>query len=108
MNTAILNVLLQFVEGLISFEFYESIAPTKKKLRNFAFITIGYMVMCAINLALDYNFIVNIIVLTLFQFLFSHFLYKNASISPSDLVTVFFITRRKVISFFFKVLSTEN
>ena len=69
-------MLLQFVEGLISFEFYESIAPTKKKLRNFAFITIGYMVMCAINLALDYNFIVNIIVLTLFQFLFSHFLYK--------------------------------
>lgn len=76
MNTAILNVLLQFVEGLISFEFYESIAPTKKKLRNFAFITIGYMVMCAINLAFDYNFIVNITVLTLFQFAFSHFLYK--------------------------------
>lgn len=76
MNTAILNVLLQFVEGLISFKFYESIAPTKKKLRNFALITVGYMVMCAINLALDYNFIVNIIVLTSFQFLFSHFLYK--------------------------------
>ena len=76
MNTAILNVLLQFLEGLISFEFYESIAPTKKKLRNFALITLGYMVMCAINLALDYNFIVNIIVLTSFQFLFSHFLYK--------------------------------
>ena len=69
-------MLLQFVEGLISFEFYESIAPTKKKLRNFVFITIGYMVMCAINLAFDYNVIVNIIVLTSFQFLFSHFLYK--------------------------------
>lgn len=76
MNTAILNVLLQFVEGLISFEFYESIAPTKKKLRNFALITVGYMIMCGINLAFDYNFIVNIIVLTSFQFLFSHFLYK--------------------------------
>lgn len=32
--------------------------------------------MCAINLAFDYNVIVNIIVLTSFQFLFSHFLYK--------------------------------
>ena len=76
MNTAILNVLLQFVEGLISFEFYESIAPTKKKLRNFALITVGYMIMCGVNLAFDYNFIVNTIILTLFQFLFSHFLYK--------------------------------
>ncbi len=76
MNTAILNVLLQLIEGLISFEFYESISPTKKKLRNFALITVGYMIMCGINLALDYNFIVNAIILTLFQFLFSHFLYK--------------------------------
>lgn len=69
-------MLLQFVEGLISFEFYESIAPTKKKLRNFVLITVGYMIMCGINLAFDYNVIVNIIVLTSFQFLFSHFLYK--------------------------------
>ena len=76
MNTAILNVLLQLIEGLISFEFYESIAPTKKKLSNFTLITVGYMIMCGINLAFDYNFIVNTIVLTLFQFLFSHFLYK--------------------------------
>lgn len=76
MNTAVLNVLLQFVEGLISFEFYESIAPTKKKLRNFALITVGYMIMCGVNLAFDYNFIVNTIILTLFQFLFPHFLYK--------------------------------
>lgn len=73
-------MLLQFVEGLISFEFYESIAPTKKKLRNFAFITIGYMVMCGINLAFDYNVVVNTIVLTVFQFLFLHFLYKLKSV----------------------------
>lgn len=32
--------------------------------------------MCGINLAFDYNFIVNATVLTLFQFVFSHFLYK--------------------------------
>ncbi|MBR0535861.1 MAG: GHKL domain-containing protein [Clostridia bacterium] len=80
MNTAILNVLLQFVEGLISFEFYESIAPTKKKLRNFALITVGYMIMCGINLAFDYNVVVNTIVLTVFQFLFLHFLYKLKSV----------------------------
>lgn len=76
MNTAILNVLLQLIEGLISFEFYESIAPSKKKPRNFALITVGYMIMCGINLAFDYNLIVNTIVLTVFQFLFSHFVYK--------------------------------
>ena len=77
MNTAILNVLLQFVEGLISFEFYESIAPTKKKLRNFAFITIGYMIMCGINLAFDYNTVVNLIAFVVFHFVFNFVLYKN-------------------------------
>ncbi len=86
MNTAILNVLLQFVEGLISFEFYESIAPTKKKLRNFAIITIGYMVMCAINLAFDYNVVVNLIAFVIFHFVFNFTLYKN-KIIPSLIYT---------------------
>lgn len=86
MNTAILNVLLQFVEGLISFEFYESIAPTKKKLRNFAIITIGYMVMCGINLAFNYNVVVNLIVFLIFHFIFNFTLYKN-KIIPSLIYT---------------------
>lgn len=86
MNTAILNVLLQFVEGLISFEFYESIAPTKKKLRNFALITVGYMIMCAINLAFDYNVVVNLIAFVIFHFVFNFTLYKN-KIIPSLIYT---------------------
>lgn len=36
--------------------------------------------MCGINLAFDYNVVVNTIVLTVFQFLFSHFLYKLKSV----------------------------
>lgn len=91
MNTAILNVLLQFVEGLISFEFYESIAPTKKKLRNFAIITIGYMVMCAINLAFDYNFIINSFVLLSFMFVFAKVLFK-IQVGLSFFISILFVT----------------
>ncbi len=91
MNTAILNVLLQFVEGLISFEFYESIAPTKKKLRNFIIITVGYMVMCAINLAFDYNVIVNIVAFGIFHFIFNFVLYNNKTI-PSLIYTFILLT----------------
>ena len=101
MNTAILNVLLQFVEGLISFEFYESIAPTKKKLRNFALITVGYMIMCGINLAFDYNTVVNLIAFVVFHFVFNFVLYKN-KIIPSliyafILYTVVFFSEVMVI-----------
>ena len=101
MNTAILNVLLQLIEGLISFEFYESIAPTKKKLRNFAFITIGYMIMCGINLAFDYNTVVNLIAFVVFHFVFNFVLYKN-KIIPSliyafILYTVVFFSEVMVI-----------
>ena len=91
MNTAILNVLLQFVEGLISFEFYESIAPTKKKLRNFALITVGYMVMCAINLAFDYNFIINSFVLLGFMFIFAKVLFK-IKVGLSFFTSILFVT----------------
>lgn len=82
MNTAILNVLLQLIEGLVSFEFYESIAPSKKKLRNLALITVGYMLMCGINLAFDYNTFVNLIAFIIFHFAFNFVLYKN-KIIPS-------------------------
>ncbi len=86
MNTAILNVLLQLIEGLISFEFYESIAPTKKKLRNFAFITVGYMIMCGINLAFNYNVVFNLFAFVIFHFVFNFVLYKN-KIIPSLIYT---------------------
>ena len=85
MNTAILNVLLQFVEGLISFEFYESIAPTKKKLRNFALITVSYMIMCGINLAFDYNVVANFIAFVIFHFVFNFTLYPA---SPLTFVSI--------------------
>lgn len=76
MNTAILNVLLQLIEGLIAFDFLESINPSNKKLRNFIIITVSYMLMCAINLGFEYNMIINSITLFSFMLLFTKVLFK--------------------------------
>lgn len=70
MSTTFLHYILQFIEGLITFIMYESLTPSKKKMKNFIIITVGYMVMAAINLGFDYNFLINCSVLFLFQFFF--------------------------------------
>ena len=77
MSTTFLHYILQFIEGLITFIMYESLTPSKKKMKNFIIITVGYMVMAAINLGFDYNFLINCSVLFLFQFFFGKFLYKQ-------------------------------
>ncbi len=76
MHSIYLNIVLQLIEGLVSFDFYESVKNNVHKWRNLTLILIGYTIMCAINLLFDYNVILNTIVLTLFQLSFSIFLYK--------------------------------
>lgn len=76
MHSVTLNLCLQLIEGLISFEFYESIKTQKKKMFNALCIFWGYIVMFVINLLFNYNLIVNTIVLMVFQFVFSFALYK--------------------------------
>lgn len=90
MSTIFLHYILQFIEGLITFVMYESLSPSKKKLKNFIIITVGYMVMGAINLGFDYNFLINAVSLFAFQFLFGKFLYKQ-KISISLWLALIFI-----------------
>ncbi len=76
MHSIFLNMLLQTIESLIAFDFYESIKTSRKKVINLSIIECSYIIMCIINLAFNYNVIVNTVVLTIFQFLFAYFIYK--------------------------------
>lgn len=79
MISVALNVILQIIEALITFTFYENInnSARKNKIRNLLTITVSYIIMCIINLALDYNVVVNSIILCIFQFLFALILYRE-------------------------------
>ena len=90
MQSTLLNILLQIIEALISFSFYESICKTEKKHKNLVIIIIGYIIMCVFNLVFNYNFIINLLLLVLFQFLFSRVLYKQTT--PFSLLYAVLIT----------------
>lgn len=78
MLSSLLNVCLQIVEALIAFYFYESISHiTKEKIKRFSVIFISYLVMCAVNLAFDYNIFVNAIFMLIFHFVFALILYHQ-------------------------------
>ena len=77
MHSIFLNIILQFVEALISISFYESIQKSEFKLKKPIAITIGYIIMCAFNLIFNYNVIINIILLLIFHFVFAKVLYKQ-------------------------------
>lgn len=111
MNTDILNVVLQLIEGAIAFEFLESINPSRKKLKNFLIITVSYMVMCGINLLFDYNYAINITVLTIFHLVFNKILYINKtrlSVVNSLLFTVFVSAGEYVSLLLISVFSNED
>ena len=111
MNTDILNVVLQLIEGAIAFEFLESINPSHKKLKNFLIITVSYMVMCGINLLFDYNYAINITVLTIFHLVFNKILYINKtrlSVVNSLLFTVFVSAGEYVSLLLISVFSNED
>ena len=76
METIFLNFVLQVIECLIFFEFYESIKPSSKKTKSFFLLLGGYVVMFAVNIAFDYNVIANLIAFSVFHLSFSFFLYK--------------------------------
>lgn len=96
MQSTLLNILLQIIEALISFSFYESICKTEKKHKNSVIIIIGYIIMCVFNLVFNYNFIINLLLLVLFQFLFSRVLYKQTT--PFSLLYAVLITCLVIIT----------
>lgn len=78
MHSIFLNIILQIVEALISISFYESIQKSEFKLKKPIAITIGYIIMCALNLMFNYNVVINIVVLLIFHFVFAKVLYKQS------------------------------
>ena len=78
MHSISLNIILQLIEALISISFYESIQKSKFKLKKPIAITIGYIIMCALNLMFNYNVVINIVVMLIFHFVFAKVLYKQS------------------------------
>ena len=70
MHSVYMNLILQAIEALICFNFYESINNTDRKLINAVTIQIGYLIMAGINIA----------VLLIFQLLFARILYKMKAV----------------------------
>ncbi|MCH5321039.1 MAG: GHKL domain-containing protein [Eubacterium sp.] len=74
----LLNVLLQIIEALVCFSFYENVSYiSNKKISRLIIILVSYLIMGAINLIFFYNIVINSIIMLLFHFLFSFVLYKN-------------------------------
>ena len=91
MVSNLLNIVLQLLEASICFVFYEDIIHiANNKYKRAIIICISYLIMCGINLLFDYNVIINIVVLLIFQFVFGCYLYKlnwNNSMFYSILIT---------------------
>lgn len=75
MYSVSLNILLQMIEGFITFTFYEYLKPSTHKIRNFMIMTCAYITMTGVNLTFNYNPAVNVAFLVVFQFLFADRLY---------------------------------
>lgn len=75
-----MNLILQAIEALICFNFYESINNTDKKLINAVTIQVGYLIMAGINILFNYNVIINTAMLLIFQLLFARILYKMKAV----------------------------
>ena len=80
MHSVYMNLILQAIEALICFNFYESINNTDRKLINAVTIQIGYLIMAGINILFNYNVIINTAVLLIFQLLFARILYKMKAV----------------------------
>lgn len=80
MHSVYMNLILQAIEALICFNFYESINNTDRKLINAVTIQVGYLIMAGINILFNYNVIINTAVLLIFQLLFARILYKMKAV----------------------------
>lgn len=77
MLTAI-NFVLQAIECLVTFSFYESITEYKNHTVNrFAIMFGGYVAMFVVNIAFGYNIVINSAAMILFHFAFAKFLYNR-------------------------------
>lgn len=77
MSSILMNIILQTIECLIFFDFYESIKTSNSKLKNMIVMFINYIFMSVVNLLFNYNVVVNFIVFAVFHYIFLQFLYKH-------------------------------
>lgn len=75
MYSVSLNIVLQMIEGFITFSFYEYLKPSAHRVKNFIIVACAYVTMAWVNVAFDYNPAVNALFLVGFQFLFADRLY---------------------------------
>lgn len=69
--------LLQLIEALIAFSFYENVSDKRDgKVRRITIMLVDYSVMYAANLLFNYNFAINCALMVCFHFCFAYFLYK--------------------------------
>ena len=111
MNT-LLNMALQVVEALIVFYFYEGVSKFsgRRVFRIYILIT-SYIVMGLVNLLFNYNTVINVVLLMIFNFCFSEFLYsfsfKNSVLYSMLISTSVFVTELVSISFISVIFNTD-
>ena len=96
MTSYILNIILQLIECLICYSFYENITNVDKKyLKRLSVMVISYIGMWAVNLLFNYNVVINTVVMVAFHIVFAYFLYKQSirfsavySVLITSLVTI--------------------
>ena len=115
MTSYILNIVLQTIECFICFFFYESITDFKNGISKRLSIMFGsYVVMYIVNIAFDYNIVINTAVMLLAHFLFVRVLYNKAikfsvmySLLIVSLVTITEVGAINFIAFIFKTMPRD-
>lgn len=115
MTSYILNLVLQTIECFICFFFYESITDFKNGISKRLSIMFGsYVVMYIVNIAFDYNIVINTAVMLLAHFLFVRVLYNKAikfsvmySLLIVSLVTITEVGAINFVAFIFKTMPRD-
>lgn len=119
MISYVFNVLLQIIECLICFSFYENITSLDKKYyKRLSIMIVSYLIMCVLNLAFNYNIVVNTVAMVAFHTMFTHYLYKQNikfsliySVLITSLVTITELSAVNLLAIVFKTNTydfTEN
>ena len=78
MTSFVMNFVLQTVECLVCFSFYESITKLGKgMLKRFLAIFVLYIIMYGVNIVFDYNIVVNTVAMVAFHIMLTLVVYKQ-------------------------------
>ena len=111
----VINFILQAIECLVTFSFYESITEYKQHIsRRFAMMFVGYVGMFLVNIAFGYNIVINSAVMILFHFVFAKFLYGQKFVFSflyaaliTALVTITEFSAANIIALWFNTAPKE-